>query len=50
LGISELARERSGCGSCRTGKLKLKDFSGGTFTVSNLGMYMSMFLRYINPP
>ena len=40
--LSELARE---------GKLRPEDFSGGTFTVSNLGMFdVDSFTAVINPP
>jgi len=35
----------------RTGMLKLKDFEGGTFTITNLGMYdVESFTPIINPP
>ncbi len=35
----------------RQGKLKLAEFQGGTFTISNLGMYgMREFTAVINPP
>lgn len=35
----------------REGKLKLEEFTGGTFTVSNLGMYdIENFAAIINPP
>lgn len=35
----------------RTGKLRPEDFSGGTFTVSNLGMFeVESFTAVINPP
>ena len=35
----------------RTGGLKLEDMGGGTFTISNLGMYgVSQFTAIINPP
>jgi pyruvate dehydrogenase E2 component (dihydrolipoamide acetyltransferase) len=35
----------------KTGKLKLEEFQGGTFTVSNLGMYgIAEFAAIINPP
>lgn len=35
----------------REGKLKLEEFTGGTFTVSNLGMYdVENFAAIINPP
>lgn len=43
--IKELA------GKARDGKLKPEEFQGGTFTVSNLGMYgISHFGAIINPP
>jgi pyruvate dehydrogenase E2 component (dihydrolipoamide acetyltransferase) len=52
LGILELARETQRLAeAARTGKLKPEDFSGGTFTVSNLGMYdVDSFTAIINPP
>src|SRR5699024_5443452 len=35
----------------REGKLELKEFKGGSFTVSNLGMYgVTEFKAIINPP
>lgn len=35
----------------QTGKLKLEEFSGGSFTISNLGMYgITSFTAVINPP
>jgi pyruvate dehydrogenase E2 component (dihydrolipoamide acetyltransferase) len=35
----------------RAGKLKLEEFQGGTFSVSNLGMYgVREFAAVINPP
>lgn len=35
----------------QSGKLKLDEFSGGSFTISNLGMYgISSFTAVINPP
>jgi pyruvate dehydrogenase E2 component (dihydrolipoamide acetyltransferase) len=35
----------------REGKLKLADLEGGTFTISNLGMYgMEQFVAVLNPP
>jgi len=35
----------------RTGKLSKEDVSGGTFTITNLGMYgVDMFIPIINPP
>jgi pyruvate dehydrogenase E2 component (dihydrolipoamide acetyltransferase) len=38
-------------GRARTGKLRADEMSGGTFTVSNLGMYgIEQFAAVINPP
>ena len=38
-------------GRARTGGLELSEFQGGTFTVSNLGMYdVAEFVAIINPP
>ena len=38
-------------GKAQSGKLKLDEFSGGSFTISNLGMYgISSFTAVINPP
>lgn len=35
----------------RTGKLSKEDITGGTFTITNLGMYgVDMFMPIINPP
>jgi pyruvate dehydrogenase E2 component (dihydrolipoamide acetyltransferase) len=35
----------------RTGKLKQEDLEGGTFTISNLGMYgVEQFVAVLNPP
>ena len=35
----------------RAGKLRAEDFEGGTFTISNLGMYgIERFMAVINPP
>jgi pyruvate dehydrogenase E2 component (dihydrolipoamide acetyltransferase) len=35
----------------RSGKVRLEDVSGGTFTISNLGMYgVDSFKAIINPP
>ncbi len=52
LGVLELAREtRRLAELARQGKLKPEDFSGGTFTVSNLGMFdVESFTAVINPP
>ncbi|MBE3560025.1 MAG: 2-oxo acid dehydrogenase subunit E2 [Ktedonobacteraceae bacterium] len=52
LSILDLAREtRRLAEAARAGKLKPEDFSGGTFTVSNLGMFdVESFTAIINPP
>ena len=35
----------------REGKLQLADLEGGTFTISNLGMYgIEQFIAVLNPP
>ncbi len=51
-GILDIAREtRRLADAAREGKLRPEDFSGGTFTVSNLGMYdVESFTAVINPP
>lgn len=51
-GILDIAREtRRLADAARAGKLRPEDFSGGTFTVSNLGMYdVESFTAVINPP
>ena len=51
-GILDIAREtRRLADAARDGKLRPEDFSGGTFTVSNLGMYdVESFTAVINPP
>jgi pyruvate dehydrogenase E2 component (dihydrolipoamide acetyltransferase) len=50
--ISAIARESQRLAElARTGKLRPEDFSGGTFTVSNLGMFdVDSFTAVINPP
>jgi pyruvate dehydrogenase E2 component (dihydrolipoamide acetyltransferase) len=50
--LGQIAREsRALVERARTGKLRPDDLSGGTFTVSNLGMYdMDNFVAIINPP
>jgi len=50
--ILDLAREtRRLAEAARQGRLRPEDFSGGTFTVSNLGMYdVDSFTAVINPP
>jgi pyruvate dehydrogenase E2 component (dihydrolipoamide acetyltransferase) len=51
-GVLDIAREsRRLVEAARTGKLKPDEFSGGTFTVSNLGMFdVESFTAVINPP
>jgi pyruvate dehydrogenase E2 component (dihydrolipoamide acetyltransferase) len=50
--LGELAREaRELIEKARAGRLTPDDYSGGTFTISNLGMYdVEHFLAIINPP
>ena len=50
--ISEVARLSSDLiGRARTGALKPEEYSGGTFTISNLGMFgIGNFTAIINPP
>ncbi|HEY7848903.1 MAG TPA: dihydrolipoamide acetyltransferase family protein [Ktedonobacterales bacterium] len=50
--LLDLAREsRRLAEAARTGKLKAEELQGGTFTVSNLGMYdVESFTAIINPP
>ncbi|GAA5163947.1 dihydrolipoamide acetyltransferase family protein [Pseudonocardia eucalypti] len=50
--ISEIAAEsQAKAAKARDGKLRLPDVSGGTFTVSNLGMFgLEQFTAVINPP
>jgi pyruvate dehydrogenase E2 component (dihydrolipoamide acetyltransferase) len=52
LGILDIAREtRRLAEAAREGKLRPEDLSGGTFTVSNLGMFdVESFTAVINPP
>jgi pyruvate dehydrogenase E2 component (dihydrolipoamide acetyltransferase) len=51
-GLLDLAREsRRLAEAARSGKLKADELQGGTFTVSNLGMYdVESFTAIINPP
>ena len=51
-GIRQIAREaRDLAGRAREGKLKQSEIEGGTFTVSNLGMFgVTDFHAIINPP
>jgi pyruvate dehydrogenase E2 component (dihydrolipoamide acetyltransferase) len=38
-------------GRARDGKLRREDLEGGTFTISNLGMYgIEQFVAVLNPP
>ncbi len=50
--IQEIARARADLvGRARDGKLTLDDMQGGTFTVSNLGMFgVEQFVAVLNPP
>lgn len=52
LGLRELARQRIDLvAKARSGKLRPQDISGGTFTISNLGMYgVDAFNAIINEP
>jgi pyruvate dehydrogenase E2 component (dihydrolipoamide acetyltransferase) len=52
LTIQELARARADLvGRARDGKLTLPDLEGGTFSISNLGMYgVEQFVAVLNPP
>ncbi len=51
-GVLDIAQEsRRLADAARSGKLKPEEFSGGTFTVSNLGMYdVEEVTAVINPP
>ena len=51
-GLAAIANEtRDLVARARAGKLKLEEFQGGTFSVSNLGMYgVRYFAAVINPP
>ncbi len=50
--VLEIARDRADVVSrARDGKLQLPDLEGGTFTISNLGMYgIEQFIAVLNPP
>ena len=51
-GILDIARETQRLAeAAREGKIRPEEFSGGTFTVSNLGMFdVDSFTAVINPP
>jgi pyruvate dehydrogenase E2 component (dihydrolipoamide acetyltransferase) len=51
-GVGAIAAEMKDLATrARTGKLKLQEFQGGTFSISNLGMYgIKDFAAVINPP
>jgi pyruvate dehydrogenase E2 component (dihydrolipoamide acetyltransferase) len=50
--VQQIATDRADLVSrARDGKLKLDDLEGGTFTISNLGMYgIEQFVAVLNPP
>ena len=50
--MQEIARARADLvGRARDGKLTREDMDGGTFTISNLGMYgVEDFVAVLNPP
>ena len=52
LGIAEIAHRRQDLmARAQAGKLRLDDLAGGTFTISNLGMYgVDAFNAIVNPP
>lgn len=52
MNLNQLASSRSGIISrAKSNKLTLDDLSGGTFTISNLGMYgVDAFNAIVNPP
>ena len=52
MNLSQLASTRSGIvNRAKSNKLSLDDLSGGTFTISNLGMYgVDAFNAIVNPP
>ncbi len=51
-GLQQIAAETKDLAArARAGKLKLEEFQGGTFSISNLGMYgIKEFAAVINPP
>jgi len=50
--VQQIAADRADVvGRARGGKLQLADLEGGTFTISNLGMYgIEQFIAVLNPP
>jgi pyruvate dehydrogenase E2 component (dihydrolipoamide acetyltransferase) len=52
LSIAEIAAARADLvGRAREGRLTQEDLDGGTFTISNLGMYgIERFIAVLNPP
>jgi pyruvate dehydrogenase E2 component (dihydrolipoamide acetyltransferase) len=50
--VQQIAADRADIVSrARDGKLQLQDLEGGTFTISNLGMYgIEQFIAVLNPP
>jgi pyruvate dehydrogenase E2 component (dihydrolipoamide acetyltransferase) len=52
LGVAELAAARADLvARAREGKLRQEDLEGGTFTISNLGMFgIEQFTAVLNPP
>ena len=50
--VQEIARARAAIvGKARDGKLTREDMEGGTFTISNLGMFgVEQFVAVLNPP
>ena len=50
--VMQIAADRADLVSrARDGKLQLADLEGGTFTISNLGMYgIEQFVAVLNPP
>jgi pyruvate dehydrogenase E2 component (dihydrolipoyllysine-residue acetyltransferase) len=52
LSLTEIASVRAGfVGRAREAKLRAEDLEGGTFTISNLGMYaVESFTAVLNPP
>lgn len=52
LSLSQIASRRAELiGKAQAGKLSLNDLGGGTFTISNLGMYgVDAFNAIVNPP